>query len=390
MDRPADAHPAPPAAGDALLAPFHVPALDGLRAVAALLVFANHAIPGPFPVIGRFAAVGWSGVSVFFALSGFLVTYLLLREEAASAARGGPARFSILRFWARRCLRIWPLYLLAVGIAFLVIPRLPSPWNLGVPAGGEVHARLVDDHALPAATFLFNWSAIEHGWPLTPFAHLWSVAVEEQLYVCLPLFLLLCPARFRRAGLVAAAAGSIAWQGAALLRGDLTMSWYMGTFPCAHSFTAGALVAEFLAARRGVVPRAPTWIAFAVPAIYIVHGLLPTRIEPQPVLASARLVALDAMSVGALWCCLPGGPFARILAWRPLAALGRISYGFYVWHVVLLDWTRAALADAAVPGGRGAGYVVSGSVTFVLTVAVAWASHRFFERPFLRLKERFA
>lgn len=210
MDRPADGKLTASSHDDAFLASFRVPALDGLRAVAALLVFSTHALPAWLPGIGILAAAGRSGVTVFFVLSGFLVTYLLLREEAASVARGGPARFSISRFWARRCLRIWPLYFLAITVAFVVVPRLSTPWNLGVEAGSEAHARLVAEHGLAAATFVFNWSVIANGWAHTPFSHLWSVAVEEQLYICLPLFLLLCPPRLRRGGLIAITVASLA------------------------------------------------------------------------------------------------------------------------------------------------------------------------------------
>lgn len=158
----------------------------------------------------------------------------------------------------------------------------------------------------------------------------------------------------------------------------------------AHSFAAGALIAELRAARRGVLPAASGWVALTIPAIYVVHSMLPWRIESEPALAGARIAALDWMSVAAVWCCLPGGAWSGALSWRPLAALGTISFGFYVWHPLILEWTRIALADVVLPGGRAPFHVMVGAVAFALTILVAWASHRFFERPFLRLKERFA
>lgn len=373
---------------------FHVPALDGLRACAALIVFAAHAVPAALPGFGWLAESGWCGVELFFGLSGFLVTYLLLREESREEAAGRVARFSPWRFWARRALRIWPLYFLALAVGFLLMPRLPEPWLLGPAAGTPEHALIVDRWAPASSCFLMNWVVVRHGWPtspLFPFASLWSVSVEEQFYVMLPILLLVTRGRARRFLLIAAALASFAVRSWRVLDGDPLLSYYANTFLRADCFLAGAIFAEVVISRDGVVPTPPRWLAFAVPAAYVANSALPRLGTGGAAIGVGRYLLLDGMAVGAIWLCMVPGRYARALAWKPLAWLGTISFGFYVWHEPVLHYLSNFLAPLVDAKGRsGLFHLVRGPVSFVVTLGLAAACYALYERPFLRLKARFS
>ncbi len=170
------------------------------------MVFLFH---GGFPesivrqVIGRAAARalrgnGGYGVQLFFILSGYLITTLLLREEA----RYG--RIALRAFWVRRILRIWPLYYLVVAIGFFVLPGLDG--QLGTP----YHRELLRVHLWPFLVFAGNWSmALVRPAP-DWLSVLWSVCVEEQFYLVVPLFVAVVSPRFRVPLVAAMIAGSIA------------------------------------------------------------------------------------------------------------------------------------------------------------------------------------
>jgi peptidoglycan/LPS O-acetylase OafA/YrhL len=159
----------------------HLPALDGLRGLAVLAVIAFHlcAVPiasgAAWRLAGGVASVGWLGVELFFVLSGCLITGILL--DTRDGAR------PLATFWARRALRIAPLYFALLAVAFVLIPTL-------VPALRQSHPRFLD--AAPwYATFLTNVAlARSHGMAAFGTGHLWSLAIEEQFYLVWPLVVL--------------------------------------------------------------------------------------------------------------------------------------------------------------------------------------------------------
>ena len=195
----------PPEAGERI----YFPELDGLRFVAFLMVFLFH---GGLPESMVRQAIGFSaaralrenggyGVQLFFILSGYLIATLLLREEA----RYG--RVALRAFWIRRILRIWPLYYLLILIGFFVIPGLDGQF------GTTGHRAMLRDHLLPFLGFLGNWSmALVRPAP-DWLSVLWSVCVEEQFYLVVPLLIALVAPRFRRPLVLALIAGAIAVRG---------------------------------------------------------------------------------------------------------------------------------------------------------------------------------
>lgn len=217
---------------------FYLPALDGLRFVAFLAVFVAHAGPkglsrvswlGPLgPALDVVTSAGLFGVDLFFVLSAYLITGLLLRE---AEARG---QINIGAFYLRRALRIWPLYYVALALTVFVVPHL-----------------ITDDfpfaHAIAFALFAGNWSTVVLGGPDSVAAPLWSVSVEEQFYLVWPLFLLIFGVR--RIPQIAFGALTVAFATrAALLLAGGSHDFWNNTFTRLDPIALGALVA--VATRR--------------------------------------------------------------------------------------------------------------------------------------------
>jgi peptidoglycan/LPS O-acetylase OafA/YrhL len=376
----------------------HVPALDGLRGVSFSAVFLHHAIPTGIPALSAIGAAGWGGVSFFFVLSGFLVTWLLLREEDRDAAAGGPGRFRILRFWARRALRIWPLYFLALAVAFFLLPQFAHPWCFGpsIVGGAASGTLLREQHGWTAPLFLFNWSILRHEWFTYGFSFnaLWSVSVEEQFYVLWPLVLLVVPGRARRAVILSGIVLSAAWRTRMIWTESSYTSWYVHTGALADALLAGALLATSFRARGNAFgPVSPVLVAGVVAGLgfHVWAGLPGDR---GPLAESLRMALLPWVGAGLVRWALAPGLLARAASSAPLRFLGTISYGLYVWHVLVIHVVRHLMEPLHVRSGgplaSGVWYVLAGVAAFAGTLLVAWPSFLWFERPFLRWKEKFA
>ncbi|CAM5662166.1 hypothetical protein GCM10010329_24040 [Streptomyces spiroverticillatus] len=339
------------------------PALDSLRACAVLGVVAFHyewGLPG-----------GFLGVDLFFVLSGFVITRLLLREHA------GTGRIRLGRFWLRRAKRLLPALLaVLIGVQlWLADGRYPA---LRTTTDGQTLAALAE---------VANWYAI-HGhvdyWSVgrdaAPLAHLWSLSVEEQFYLLWPpllVFLLLVAAKRRSAG---------PWAGTAFCAGAACLSYalavvlfdpaapdrsYLGTDTRSGALLLGAAVA--LAPRRLPRRAAPALGAVAVLGLAGTWGLarlgqaaLPHWQLPLAGCAAALLIAaLDRPA--ALHRALATGPL------RALPALGRVSYSLYLWHWPV--WVFLTLESPGLP------LAVRGALAFVLSLGLAAVMYKAVEKP---------
>ncbi len=348
--------------------------LDGMRAIAVALVVVYHLFPQS-PLRG-----GFLGVDVFFVISGFLITTLLLRERADTG------RIALGSFWRRRARRLLP----ALGAVVTVCAT--AAWFVG----GDVLVNL-GEQVLGAATFSYNWVSIAGGSgyfsAATPelFRNFWSLAVEEQFYVLwplvLPLFLLVPRAWGRIAATLALAATSAAWMAALVGTGaDLTRA-YFGTDTHAFGILIGIALAFALEGRLGA-PGAATRRVRAVTGVVgagAVTGIIALALlPPVPTVATFPGVVLAASVlsavaiVAAVW---PGSAFGPAIDARPLRWVGDRSYGIYLWHWPLLVLLVAALRgtgpDAGVP-------LEIGILTLALTVVLAEASYRLIEMPVRR------
>ena len=369
-----------------------IPALDGLRGIAIVLVMLHHfthfeqttGFDGP---VGSLLAFCWTGVDLFFVLSGFLITGILLDT------RGGERYFT--NFYARRILRIFPLYYLVLFLAFVVLPKFPAvyPVLTGVPP-----AEQVDVPQWPYWLYLTNIAVAERGWLHGLVDISWSLAIEEQFYVVWPLLVWLCPPRL--VALLCAVilvAEPIARIYAREM--DYQVIWiYVLTWYRLDGLAIGALLA--VAHRRGLLPLFDRWVPIVV--IACVAGLIACAIlggHPwwwnrwmQQYGYSLIAIAGGAMLVSAI--NRPAdSPWPRMLSAGWLRAFGKYSYALYLIHLPVMRLVREYVFG---PGE----YETLGIPRWLIQVlfygaaaapafALAWLSWRFFESPILRLKARF-
>ncbi len=344
---------------------FYLPELDGLRFLAFGSVFYCHAVlaaPRPLdPWVEATTDAAGFGVDLFFALSSFLLTVLLLRERDARD------RISIVAFWIRRALRIWPLYFAFVG-TYVIIDQPPRSFVVGL------------------FTFTTNWTLLYERPGSSTATILWSLAVEEQFYLVWPLVLVLvAPRRLPAVCGVMLLLSMLAR--AALVTYGVTseLAIWLPTVTRLDPLAVGALLAWSWHTRieRGA-PRWPAWTPWVTMAV--VAGGLTWMFRCWPPFGSSHgydevltyTIAAIGMGTVVLVTILCR---SAILGHPAVAYLGRISYGLYVFHVAALDMVNE-LGPLR--------WFVSVPLAFGLTVALASGSYAVLEQPFLRLKRRFS
>ena len=327
-----------------------------------------------------FVPGGYLGVDVFFVISGFLITALLLREKAKTD------RIRLSNFWRRRARRLLP----ALGLVLLACGT--AAWAIG----GDVLIGL-GRQVLGAVSFSSNWLAIadRHSYfdETTPelFRNLWSLAVEEQFYLLWPLAvlaLLLLKNRRIRLGFVAACAigSGIAMAIVYLPGGDATRVYY-GTDTHSFGLALGAVLAilhhdwSSLFERLSVRMRVGLQVvgALSVGGLFVVSALMPAELAFAYRGGLALVAVLSALAIAG--SIVPGSILGRALDVSPLRWIGERSYGLYLWH-----WpVYVLLAGALVTWPRsGAPGWALGGVALAITVAAAALSYRFVEQPIRR------
>jgi peptidoglycan/LPS O-acetylase OafA/YrhL len=360
----------------------YLPALDGLRALAVAGVIAYHLGFG-------WAKGGYLGVDLFFVLSGFLITSLLLEEWTSTA------RIHLGAFWARRARRLLPaLFLLLLAIAVFVVleGRLGAPGSIA-----QIDLSGLRGDALATLFYVANWHSIfahqsyfaQFAAP-SPLEHTWSLAIEEQFYLLWPPFLLVVLSlgrrRFRGVGLAITVFGAIASAVAMALlyhAGSDPTRVYFGTDTRAFDLLCGASVAMMTAGRPQPGAVARRWLHLgAVPALAALgtfwviagsaSGLPPSWMFEGGFLLCAVLAATVIADVRQT----DAGPLGRLFSIRPLRWVGRISYGIYLWHwpvIVYFTQSRTGLAQPWLDLARVG-----------LTVALAATSFYLVETPIRR------
>jgi peptidoglycan/LPS O-acetylase OafA/YrhL len=331
-------------------------------------------------LIGRtatrcFQQNGWVGVQVFFILSGYLITTLLLREEAAYG------RVDLRAFWVRRILRIWPLFYLTIAIVFLVMPGLSG--TLATTGGREV----VGKHLPWFLLFLGNWSMAVQG-PVASDAQsiLWSVCVEEQFYLVVPLLVALVGRRARAPLVLAMIAGSVAVRGA-LARAGVNQLWIQyNTFAQFDTLLSGVLLALLLGTdpRGRPAGRSLRWLQWPIyaGAVWVFSRSDLGHHEAWRRTWDFVAIWLAGAGIVAVAVTVPGGLRAA-LSYPRLVWLGKISYGLYMYHEVAF-WLRGLLYDAV--GWFPYRELIMAVVGLAMTVGLASLSYNRFERPFLNWK----
>jgi len=362
------------------------PNLDGLRFFAFFVVFLSHGF-GSLPKLFDFAPrlrdalfeSGGLGVAFFFTLSGFLITYLILHEIAVTGT------IDVRAFYIRRTLRIWPLYYLVIIFAFVVYPLIKSFLGFGsyIEAGSPLYYIF----------FLGNFDVIRmgqnHGAQITNIT--WSVAIEEQFYLCWPLLFLFIKPRFYKFIFPIIILGSLAFRFANLDRG---MVLYFHTLSVISDMAVGGLGA-FLAATSirfkeffREIPRSYILLAYGAGFLLVVlHG----RLFASSVLPAFERLALSFFFVFILleqnYC--RRSPL-KISQLRRISKLGSYTYGLYLLHPVALLVVNNTLRILKLDSAGIANGLFIGTVGLFVSIALSAASYHCYERKFLTLKERFA
>jgi peptidoglycan/LPS O-acetylase OafA/YrhL len=359
---------------------FYRPELDVLRFFAFFAVFGfhlprhtvefyvEHGVPG---FVGTAAnslmESGVFGVDLFFVLSAYLITDLLLREKKERGKLDVPA------FYMRRILRIWPLYFFFIGIALIpaLNPNHVFTWR----------------HVAAFLLLCGNWSIIFYGWPIpSVVGPLWTVSIEEQFYLLWPpIVRTLSADRIALAAFAMLVVSNITRIAMVAIHAGPTSVW-CNTLGRLDPIAAGILVAAVL---RGSIPNFPSATRLGMlccgllPLTLVAHfwqingpdrlEWLPTLVGYPIVAASCTLVMLSALGMSAR---LPSA----------LLYLGKISYGLYVYHAL-----GNFLADKVITAQAGLiRLALRIPVALGLTILMASVSYSVLERPFLRLKKRFA
>lgn len=306
-----------------------VPALDGLRGLAVLLVMGYHfQIPG-------FRHGGATGVAMFFALSGFLITSLLLEERACT---GG---INFAAFYRRRARRLLPALAVLLAAVLLAAVILDEVDRITLPAAAT-------------ALYVANW-AYWFGWAdMGPLTHTWTLAVEEQFYMAWPLIV----------GAAFAAVRWVRWSGVAVGLALVIVLQQGGL-----AILAGSALAVLMHTDR--LRRAPVWLAAAALAVILAPSWLAVDAAPG--------IALIGLLTAPIIACLARSEptMGRLFALPPLRRIGRISYGLYLWHVPL-TWLALHRLGWPLPDVG-----VAAALTLA-SFAIALASWHWVEAPALR------
>lgn len=330
--------------------------LDGVRGAAVLAIVAFHAMSDRLPG-------GYIGVDLFFVLSGFLITRLLIVEIDEHG------RLDLRGFYVRRALRLLP--------ALLVCCAIVAPLFAVLPVTERSQSLLGTLTAVTYASSVFAALGTDLGWMI----HTWSLSVEEYFYLVWPVALAAIAVRRHRTRVMAAVVAlAIGYRLVAGIATDWTVqriSYAPDTR--AEQLLVGAFVAFLLAGRARRVPVAALGVAVAVFPVFV---LLPARLT-EPFYfqhGGSTVVAVAAAVLVAGLDDARSTVLHRLAAWRPLVWVGERSYGIYLWNLPLV----AIIAATPVPGPAQM------PVKLLLTFLVPAISYHVVERPCLRLKDRYA
>lgn len=351
----------------------YMPQLDGLRTLAVVGVFAQHALPRD---IVDALEPGAIGVRLFFVLSGFLITCILLRAKSEAALLGGSKAKVLIAFYARRLLRIFPLYYFVLALAFryqITEAIEGAPWHLAYLT--NVYCFLIED-----------W--------IGPLSHFWSLAVEEQFYLFWPLIVLYTPNRWLGAVIGFVVLFAPIFRVLAYVPTENSLVEFL-TPACLDTLGIGALLAycwEYYDSKK--IGRCCHCLAVIG---LVLFGVIKTA---QQTCSFGALMHVGFMSFSLAMICVWvinfgakgfDGLVGRFLASRPMIFLGMISYGMYVWHnfgLHLFAWRLSGRfgIDIGYPVELGWKRLVYVSLFSVVAATFSWY---LFEKHINKLKRYF-
>ena len=366
------------------------PNLNGLRFFCFLSVFFAHSFVTKNMVILQsstysffknflFRYSGDLGVSFFFVLSGFLITYLLLAEKKRFAT------ISISNFYKRRILRIWPLYYLCVIFGFFVYPHFK------ILLGQQPHELA----RLPMYIFFAaNLDRLTHPPESTTLGILWSIAIEEQFYLFWPIVVYLIPHR------------SLLYLFTAILFGSFLFRYIYSspqegfiriyhTFSCISDLTMGGIFAVIaIEGKRlkNTIIEAPKWVWLLLYALIILIYLYAGDIfcYNAITIASSRLVISLLFALVIMEQCYAKNSLYKMANSKILSKLGTYTFGMYCLHTLCIMCSQQILSKTGINNNIVGLLLIESSLSLLLTILFAFTSYYLFERHFLKLKEKFA
>jgi peptidoglycan/LPS O-acetylase OafA/YrhL len=362
--------------------------LDGLRAVAFLIVFLFHTRNLPF---------GWMGVQLFFVLSGFLITDILLRMKETL-----PHREYFIKFYGRRFLRIFPLYYFYLVLLLVFIFILPT---LKLNALNAELGRGYLNQIWVAAFYIYDFFHASIFFERSRFfTHLWSLSVEEQFYLLWPLLILLTPRdKFRQLCFTAIGLGfvfrlviSLIYRTHALpfLLNDPQQAVNVLPFSHLDAFAFGAYISRFELPR----PRLQLLLLGIITPLvglltdFITKGVTTSSLGYDlPMTGYYKEVwgytLLNYLFAVLIYCVVHTGLFTAILESPPMRYLGRISYGLYVYHYGVIAIVAALFRKYDLHYSMRSAQMFFAAMS--ITLLIATASFFLLERPLINLKDRF-
>ncbi len=368
----------------------YFPNLDGLRFLAFLTVFLSHvsgSLHGFVPP-ASFAAwlfevifrSGWAGVSFFFVLSGFLITYLILLEVQTTG------NVDVRAFYIRRILRIWPLYYATLAFAMLFYPLLKRMLGLSEYVQyGEAWRYLV---------FLGNFDVIELGFNRGASSTniTWSVAIEEQFYFVWPLLFFIVPQRFYRLIFPAVIILSVVFRSLHTTDG---MVLYFHSLAVISDMAVGGLAAYAAMYSPSFRTFAETLSRRVIAVVYLIGVLMFLFSGVITDALGAPAVVLQRVAFGLLFAFVvveqnySRHSLLKMQSLKTFSRLGVYTYGMYLLHPVVITILRGALRFARLDTPSFRGEIMFGAIAFVASIGLAIFSYTYYEKPFLRLKRQF-
>ncbi len=365
--------------------------LDSIRFIAALMVFLGHAVAPSFqylPIHGTITeqllgviSNGGIGVEIFFVLSGFLITYLLISEYEVNG------RISIRNFYVRRILRIWPLYFLVVAFSFLIYPFLKSLVGMNNPLGSNILYHL---------TFLSNFDVLHiekfcHGCDAMSQNITWSVSIEEQFYLFWPILFVFLPKRFWIYPILMVIAGSVFFR---IMNYNDGMVLYFHTFSVLVDLGIGGAMAYFIKTNNGIrsffergstLTHAVLFI-FSFCIVFWSGSLFSFKYGPAIgrffiSLSFALIICAQAISKSESKLNLRNLSFAH--KW------GKYTYGIYLIHPIVITLIGVLARILHFPQTDFINIFFTAIICFLLTLLLSRISYRYYESRFLALKKKF-
>ena len=373
------------------------PNLEGLRFFAFFVVFVNHATgslgfyintPGYLYLKTHIFKSGDLGVSFFFVLSGFLITYLLLKEKDING------KINIKNFYLRRVLRIWPLYFLVVFLCLIVFPH----FNNMIPEWFPIEVDTSKSNPWYYITFTGNFDYLANGIPRGMIGVLWSVSVEEQFYLFWPLIIALVPRKHLLKTFILIILGSIAFRFFCSNGGNAMIIKYH-SLSCMSDLATGAVIAYFACKESFIekVSRVPRYIIILVYCVLLIF--VPLRFYMWELGSHYKHMASVAPVIfSSLFAFIileqnyAKNSFYKVSNFKLISSFGKYTYGMYCYHMISFFMVLFIfhLMGININGMSKSTFVFVIFTSFFSTILIAELSYTYYESIFLRLKNKFA